>query len=333
MAPVRVLAPVRMLAATSTAVAITLLSVTASYANPAPAPGDIDTQIDQQWNALEPIIEQYNTVHAQLAANKVRAEQLDSQLGPLELQMDLALGRVGDIATGVYMNGPMSSLGAMLSEGSPATFAERLTLLNMVARDQRRQIDNVVAVRDKYAGDKKALEDLISQQAEQDGVLAAKKQQIEDEIGRLQKLRQAGTPAAGAGTGSLRPTACPAEYVGGPGGTAAAKACGLIGKPYIWAGAGPVGYDCSGLTMTAWSAAGVRLDHSARNQKSRTKGISRGDLRPGDLIFFYRDIHHVAIYVGDGWFVHAPHTGDFVRMAQLTGYYAGNVSGYGRPSG
>jgi cell wall-associated NlpC family hydrolase len=75
------------------------------------------------------------------------------------------------------------------------------------------------------------------------------------------------------------------------------------------------------------------LDHSARNQKSQTKRIGSGDLRPGDLIFFYRDIHHVAIYVGGGWFVHAPHSGDSVRMAQLTGYYANNISGYGRPGG
>jgi cell wall-associated NlpC family hydrolase len=252
--------------------------------------------------------------------------------------MDLALGRVGDVATGVYVNRPMSSLNAMLSEGAPATFAERLTLLNMVARDQRRQIGNVVAGRDKYAGDKKALESVFSQQAEQDTVLAAKKKQIEDQIGRLQRLRPAATPGASVATGALKPTACPARYAGGAGGTAAAKACSLIGKPYIWAGAGPVGYDCSGLTMTEWSAAGVRLDHSTRNQntrnqKSQTKRISMGDPRPGDLILFYRDVHHVAIYVGDGWFVHAPHSGDSVRMAQPTGYYANNVSGYGRAAG
>jgi cell wall-associated NlpC family hydrolase len=323
-APIRVLTPARTLALTSASVAAALLmSVTASYANPTPAPGDVETQIDQQWNALEPIIEQYNTVHSQLAANKAKAAQLDSQLGPLELQMDLALGQVSDIATGAYMNGPMSSLNAVLSSGSPSALAEQLTLLNMVARDQRQRIGTVATVRDKYAGDKKALDSLISQQAKQDSDLGAKKKQIEDQITQLQKLRQAGIGSASAATGALKPTACPVEYAGGSGGTAAAKACSLIAKPY----------DCSGLTMAAWSAAGVRLDHSARNQKSQTKRIGSGDLRPGDLIFFYRDIHHVAIYVGGGWFVHAPHSGDSVRMAQLTGYYANNISGYGRPGG
>src|SRR5262249_32771527 len=154
--------------------------------------------------------------------------------------------------------------------------------LNMVARGQREQISNVALARDKYAGDKKALDDLIAQQAKQDADLAAKKKQIEDQIAQLQKLRQVGYGAGGGRSGALKPVACPMEYTGGPGGIAATKACSLIGRPYVWAGTGP-GFDCSGLTLTAWAAAGVRLDHSARNQMSETKRISRAELRTGDL--------------------------------------------------
>jgi cell wall-associated NlpC family hydrolase len=314
-------------------VAVPLGALTAAYANPTPAPGDVEAQIDQQWNVLEPVIEQYNTVHTQLVANKAKADKLETQLAPLELQVDLAMGRVGHIAAGVYMSGPMSTLNAVLSSSSPTSLADQLTLLNMVARNQRQQISNVTVVRDRFAGDKKVLDGLIRQQARQDADLAAKKKQIEDQISQLQKLRQAAYGLSGPATGALKPTACPVQYLGGPGGTAAAKACSLIGKPYAWGAAGPTAYDCSGLTMAAWSAAGVRLNHSARSQMSQTKRVDRADLRPGDLIFFYNDIHHVGIYVGDSWFVHEPHTGDYARMTQLTGYYAGNIAGYGRPAG
>nr|WP_275941249.1 C40 family peptidase [Planosporangium flavigriseum] len=186
-------------------------------------------------------------------------------------------------------------------------------------------------MRDKYAADKRALEALIAQQARQDADLAAKKKQIEDQINQLQRLRQQAYGSSGAATGALKPVACPVEYTGGAGGKAAQKACSLIGKPYIWAAAGPGGYDCSGLTMAAWAAAGVNLDHLASSQRAQSRRISRADLRTGDLIFFGSDTHHVGIYVGGNWMVHAPHTGDYVRMVQLAGYYAKNVSGYGRP--
>jgi peptidoglycan DL-endopeptidase CwlO len=331
-APARVLTALRAVAFTTVAgVATLLFALTPAFANPTPAPSDVEAQIDQQWNTLEPIIEQYNTVHSQLTANKAKSATLQNQLQPLQLQVDMALSKVSDIAVSVYMGGPASTLNAVLTTSSPTSLADQLTLLNMVARSQQEQISNVTVVRDKYAGDKKALDDLIAQQAKQDADLAAKKKQIEDRISQLQKLRQQAYGSSGAATGSLKPVACPVEYVGGAAGTAANKACSLIGKPYIWGAAGPSGYDCSGLTMAAWLAAGVRLDHSAATQMRETTRVSRSDLRPGDLIFFYSDIHHVGMYVGGGWFVHAPHTGDYVRMAQLSGYYANNIAGYGRP--
>ena len=125
--------------------------------------------------------------------------------------------------------------------------------------------------------------------------------------------------------------ACPVEYIGGAAGIAATKACSLIGKPYHWADDGRNGgYDCSGLVMAAWGAAGVHLAHSSQTQRSQTTRITRAQLRTGDLVFFYADIHHVGIYVGGGWMVHAPHTGDFVRMAQIDKYGI-NIAGYGRP--
>jgi cell wall-associated NlpC family hydrolase len=309
-----------------------LVSFTPAYADPTPAPSDIEAQIEQKWNALEPTIEQYNAVHGQLAANKAKSEKLQAQLQPLQLQVDIAMSKVSDIAAGVYKGGPGSTVNAVLASSSPTSLADQLTMLNMIARTQHDQISVVASVRDKYAGDKKSLDNLITQQAKQDADLGAKKKQIEDQINQLQRLRQQAYGASGAAIGALKPVNCPVEYIGGAAGIAASKACSLIGKPYIWAAAGPSGYDCSGLTMAAWASGGVRMDHLASAQRSQSKRISRAELRTGDLVFFGSDTHHVGIYVGGNWMVHAPHTGDYVRMVQLTGYYANNVSGYGRPS-
>jgi cell wall-associated NlpC family hydrolase len=123
--------------------------------------------------------------------------------------------------------------------------------------------------------------------------------------------------------------ACPQQYYGDPGSIAAKKACSLIGKPYIWGSAGPTGYDCSGLTLTAWKAVGVTLEHYTKWQWNEGKPVTRANLRPGDLVFYYSDLHHMGIYVGNGWIVHAPHTGDYVRMAEIDRGMP--IAGYRRP--
>src|SRR4051795_7695381 len=89
------------------------------------------------------------------------------------------------------------------------------------------------------------------------------------------------------------------------------------GKPYKWAGAGPNSYDCSGLTQFAYRAAGVALPHSSSAQSRMGRPVSKADLRPGDLIFFYSPVGHVGIYIGNGKMVHAPTSGDVVRIANV----------------
>ncbi|MGZ4632914.1 MAG: C40 family peptidase, partial [Actinomycetes bacterium] len=90
-----------------------------------------------------------------------------------------------------------------------------------------------------------------------------------------------------------------------------------LGKPYQWGAAGPSTFDCSGLTMWAWGKAGVSLPHYTGAQWNVGRHISRAELQPGDLVFYYSDLHHMAMYIGGGRVVHAPHTGDVVKTGPL----------------
>jgi peptidoglycan DL-endopeptidase CwlO len=103
-----------------------------------------------------------------------------------------------------------------------------------------------------------------------------------------------------------------------------------VGKPYVWGGGGPNSFDCSGLTSFGWRAAGVSLPHSSRMQYSATTRISRGDLQPGDLVFFGSPIHHVAMYIGGGSVVEASRSGIPVRTSS-TALGRSDIAGYGRP--
>jgi cell wall-associated NlpC family hydrolase len=135
--------------------------------------------------------------------------------------------------------------------------------------------------------------------------------------------RFSGSPL-GPGWGGVGP-------LGGGGAPVAVRAAyALLGRPYVWAAAGPQAFDCSGLTQWVWARAGVALSHYTGLQWNEGRKVGRGELAPGDLVFFGRDLHHVGIYIGSGLMINAPHTGAVVRVEPVWWTrYAGAV----RPTG
>jgi peptidoglycan DL-endopeptidase CwlO len=121
---------------------------------------------------------------------------------------------------------------------------------------------------------------------------------------------------------SLTVVAPPSTHSG-----AADAALGQLGTPYVWAGSQPGGFDCSGLVMWAFAQVGVALPHSSYAQYGYGVPVSRDQLQPGDLVFF-DGLGHVGIYIGGDQFVHAPHTGDVVKISSLDeGWYASTFVG------
>jgi peptidoglycan DL-endopeptidase CwlO len=146
-------------------------------------------------------------------------------------------------------------------------------------------------------------------------------------------------PAAGAQTtvagpattkpaAKPRPTPPAPPAVSGAAGRAVAAAYSQLGVPYVFATAKPgVSFDCSGLTSWAWSQAGVSIPRTSQAQWAGLPHVSLDQIQPGDLIFYYSDVHHVAIYVGNGSVIHAPFTGSTVSFGSMNG----NVIGAARP--
>jgi cell wall-associated NlpC family hydrolase len=319
-------ASLRLAPAIVTALLVVLALPAAAHAEPTLQ--EIEAQINKIWSESEPLIEEYNAVHDEYKANQAKQAELAEKIEPLERQVALAQLRIGVIASQVYQSGRADTLSAILASGSPDVLADQLLFLEQLALEQKEQLDEVTAMKGEYDAEKAPIDAIVAELAAQDADLAAKKKEIESRLGELQKLRQQAYGSS-ATSGSFRPWPCPAAFEPTKGYQAAAFACNQAGSKYAWAAEGPSSYDCSGLTLAAWRTVGVSLPHNAASQRKAIPYVSRSDLRVGDLVFYYSDLHHVAIYVGDGKVMHAPSFGDFVRMRVLED--VGPVHSYGRP--
>ncbi|WP_233558907.1 C40 family peptidase [Micromonospora radicis] len=310
-------------ALTVTAVILTG-GATAAHADP--TVDEIERQIDADWNRLEPVIERHNATRQDLAVKRREADALAARIAPLQQQVDAAMARVGALAARAYKGGSVRAVNALLGSGSPGEVVEQLGLLDRYAHYQQQDVRQASELRDELVAARNVLERTIAQLTRTETELAAKRRQIDAEIDRLQRLRLRAYDSGGGGP--LRPAPCPASYPGGAAGTAVKFACAQIGKPYAWGAEGPNAYDCSGLMLAAWARAGVLLPHNAARQRQVTASVSRAVLRPGDLVFYYRDLHHVGMYVGDGWVVHASRAGQPVKMKPLD---SSPIHSFGRP--
>jgi peptidoglycan DL-endopeptidase CwlO len=128
-------------------------------------------------------------------------------------------------------------------------------------------------------------------------------------------------PASSSPPPASPPPPAPAGAIGRGHPEAAAIAARYLGVPYRWGGASPSGFDCSGLVMYVYAQLGISLPHYTVAQYHMGVAVSRGQLQPGDLVFF-DGLGHVGIYIGQNQFIHAPHTGDVVKVSSITGWYA-----------
>ncbi|KPC59258.1 C40 family peptidase [Streptomyces chattanoogensis] len=152
---------------------------------------------------------------------------------------------------------------------------------------------------------------------------AAAKRRAEEEARKQQERERQRQQDGGGSTGGQTGGQTGGDSTGGSQSTQAEKALAFaraqIGKPYVWGATGPSSYDCSGLTQAAWKAAGVDLPRTTWDQVKVGERVATKDLQPGDLVFFYDDISHVGMYIGNGKMIHAPHPGANVREESI--YY------------
>jgi cell wall-associated NlpC family hydrolase len=239
-----------------------------------------------------------------------------------------------------------------MSAGTPSDLIDRMNTLSVLAREQHRDIAALSTARGQLNDQKATLDSLVAKQTAQQADLAARKTKIETQIAALKKqqdelarrqaeqARIAAAQAAARAAAAHQPPPPPPPRGGGtpapppPSGSGrtakvVAYAYAQLGKPYVFGAAGPRTFDCSGLVMMAWAQVGVHLAHSSYIQMNeQTVHIPRSQLQPGDIVFFYGGGHE-GLYIGNGKVIHAPHTGDVVKISSID--WIGHYTVAGRP--
>ncbi|GAA3297763.1 C40 family peptidase [Streptomyces cinereospinus] len=195
--------------------------------------------------------------------------------------------------------------------------ADARELLSRLTAEEKARLAAIEKEKQEEA-ERRAAELARQQAAEQRRLEAARQEQEQ-----VQESAGGGSSTA-TGDPSGSGTSVPDSAYGTKAEKALAFARAQIGKPYVWGATGPDSYDCSGLTQAAWKAADVSLPRTTYDQVNAGTTVSLAAALPGDLIFFYDDITHVGLYIGNGMMIHAPKPGAYVREESV--YYDGESS-------
>jgi cell wall-associated NlpC family hydrolase len=270
------------------------------------------TVIDEQVHQAELTVAAQQKAATDAAAQAAAARQVLADYEP----------QLRAIAQSGYTGQSQSGIAVFLTSESAAEVVQQMTTLDMIAIHTNTVVAEVAAAQ-AAAEDAQAAADEaaataqagLAELAEQKAEVEEKAAAYQADLARLSADDRARVIDAVAGPSLQVPT----NFVLPPGalGVAIETALAQVGDPYDGGGIGPDVFDCSGLTMYAFAAAGLDLPHSSRAQSQLGSQVARGDLQPGDLVFFYSPISHVGIYLGGGMMVHARTYGSPVAVTSV----------------
>ena len=314
-------------------------------------------QIDQIDQSLGVAVEQYNLANVQLHRIEGDLRENRKQLTLARANLKIAQKSLAARLVRAYTSTEdTSTLALVLGSTSFEDLLNRVETINSTSSQDANIVRQVAQSRKEIQRHRTELSNAHSEQQRIVAAKAAQRQHIESQLTQRRQLlssikseiqrikaaeaaqqrrlaasaqaRTAAQPVvsvSGVGVGASTPegsTIAPPNTHGGVVGVA----MHYLGVPYVWGGASPRGFDCSGLVMYAFAQMGISLPHSSYAQFGMGTPVSISQLQAGDLVFF-SGASHVGIYIGGGQFIHAPHTGDVVKISSLSGYYSSAFAG------
>lgn len=314
---------------TATAAAAVALTSQAANATPSekPSKDEVKSKVDKLYEDAGRATDRYNGA-------KEKQEKLEKEIG--ELQDKVARGQedlndlrggLGSMASAQYRSGGIDPSVQLFLSSDPDDYLDKASAMDQLSGQQVEALKKVQEKQRTLAQERKEASDKLKDLADTRKELGKKKKEVQSKLGAAQKLlntltakekqelaakEQRASRDAGDRVDLGKET--PASQRGQAALSAAAT---QIGKPYVSGGSGPNSYDCSGLTQWAYNQAGVQITRTTYTQQNDGPKIGRGELKPGDLVFF-NSLAHVGLYAGNGQVLHAPKPGAVVRYESMS---------------
>jgi cell wall-associated NlpC family hydrolase len=281
---------------------------------------------------LEIVTEEYLGAKLKLADTESKLENTKNKLRWLEAELEAQRQILNERIVNIYKHGQINPFELVIDNEGFANLLARFGFLIRLGVQDAELIQKIHRQKRKIEETKKRLQELQKKQAEISTSIEHRKQEIEYKLKNLSDLitrldreareileNQAKQEAAlqeSLKRRLLNPATRP-KFVVEPG-SVVYTALQYLGVPYVWGGETPAGFDCSGLVKYVFKQHGVDLPHYSRAQAKLGIPVTVDQLQPGDLVFFGKPIHHVAIYIGDDYIVEAPQTGEVVKISRLS---------------
>ena len=312
------------------------LTVTVLPGTAAAVPSDVEVgqaaaRVADASHQLEIVTEQLNEAKVQLEQKQADVAGAQQAAADAQVQLEALDGQIRQLARSAYTSEGFSQLDMMLTSNSVDDFVSQLGTLDAIAGHTNDLVSEIAVVSENAATAQQAAEQAEAEAQQAVDQIAAQQDELEAEIATYQRQYDALTAPQREQVDQVHAgaaVAVPSAVLAPSGGAQAAvdTALAQVGDPYVWGAGGPDAFDCSGLTQYAYSAAGVSLPHSSSSQSRMGTPVSRSELQPGDLVFFYSPVSHVGMYIGNGQMVHASTSGSPVKVVEIE-YMMDNFSG------
>jgi len=266
-------------------------------------------QLEFQINSLS---EQYDGLRIQLTRAKANAKI--AQQAASRGQAALAVGQqaIAQLAAANYMNSGLDPTFQALTSGDPGHFLSQASAIAEMDQSSGVMVSTLSHQVGQALRDKQTAQQQIAAVNALEQQMDGKKKLILAKIDKVNSAAMKQAMTIFEQTGQYPKVTIPtANTVGAQ---ALQAAISRLGDPYVWGAAGPSQFDCSGLVMWAYAQVGIALPHYTGSQWNSGVHVSRNDLEPGDLVFFFPDISHVGMYIGNGMMINAPNFGEDVKV-------------------
>ncbi|ANP49410.1 cell wall-associated NlpC family hydrolase [Streptomyces griseochromogenes] len=326
------------LACTATVAAQAVLAPVPATAAPVPqrSVAQLLTDLQQLYRQAEQATETYNATAEQLKRRRAEVTRVDGELARARLALQDSRIQAGRLARQQYQNSTeLSPYVRLLLARDPQHALDEGHVIGRLARERvetvarltgaekkkdalarsaRKVLDAQLALADRQ---KKERDDVRARLSGVERLLAALTPEQMSAVTGLERQGVADAQQKLTASGALGDDGRPPTPEGN---RAVRYAMDQIGKPYQWGAQGPGSYDCSGLTSQAWDHAGTPIPRTSQEQWAQLKRVPLSTLRPGDLIIYFPEATHVAMYVGDGEVVQAPRTGEKIKLSPLASF-------------